>query len=56
MESVINLCTTRHLKFRMKVYTSAFYNTIIYGSEEDSQRYLAHVTAQVKNLRAQEES
>ena len=55
MESVINLCTTRHLKFRMKVYTSAFYNTIIYGSEEDSQRYLAHVTAQVKNLRAQEE-
>merc|ERR1711991_76398 len=55
MESVVNLCTTRHLRFRMKLYVSAFYTTMIYGSEDDSQRYLTHVCKQVENLRAQEE-
>lgn len=55
MESVVNLCTTRHLKFRMKLYVTAFYNTMVYGSEDDSQRYLAHIVQQVENLRSQEE-
>ena len=39
----------------MKLYVTAFYNTMVYGSEDDSQRYLAHIVQQVENLRSQEE-
>ena len=47
MESVVNLCTTKHLKFRMKLYTTCLYTAISSGSNDDSQRVLDHIS---KNL------
>lgn len=55
MESIVNLCTTRHLKFRMKLYLTALYTVLVYGADGDSDRYLEHIIGQIKALRAQEE-
>ena len=55
MESVINLCTARHLKFRMKVYASAYYATLVQGTTDESAKLLGHATNQVKEMREREE-
>ena len=55
MESVINLCTARHLKFRMKLYVSAYYATLVQGSSDESRKLLAHAEKQVRELREREE-
>lgn len=55
MESIINLCTARHLKFRMKLYISAYYATLVQGTNEESQCILKHAAQQVKDLRDREE-
>ena len=55
MEAVVNLCTCRHLKFRMKLYTTAFYSTMTSSSNDDSQRLLDKFDTELKDLRDREE-
>ncbi len=55
MESVVNLCTTKHLKFRMKLYTTALYTTLAAGSNDDSQRVLSKIEQGLAELRDREE-
>ena len=55
MESVINLCTTRHINFRMKLYALAIYAIIGGGGNVDeAQAVLDHAVTEVKLLRERE--
>jgi hypothetical protein len=57
METVINLCTTRHIIFRMKLYTSAFYGALTQGGSlaEEAEYILNQATKQLLELRQREE-
>lgn len=57
METVINLCTTRHITLRMKLYTTAFYGALTQGGAlaEEAGHILNHATKQVLELREREE-
>jgi len=50
MESVINLCTVRHLKFRLKLYSSALYTMLAQGMLPEARNVLQHLTQEVTNL------
>jgi len=54
MEAVVNLCTCRHLKFRMKLYTTAFYSTMVGSSSDDSKRMLDKIGKELNELRDRE--
>ena len=55
MESVINLCTARHILFRMKLYAGAFYAALTQGTTDSAAAIVAHVAQQLKELRQREE-
>lgn len=55
MEEVINLCTARHMAFRMKLYIGAFYATITQGTSSNAATIVSHVSQQLKELRTREE-
>jgi hypothetical protein len=55
MEEVINLCTARHVCFRMKLYIGAFYATITQGTSSNASAIVSHVSQQLKELRSREE-
>jgi len=55
MESVINLCTVRHMKFRMKLYLTAFYSTLSQGSVDEAGAIFQHTTKQCMELKEREE-
>ncbi len=54
MEAVVNLCTCRHLKFRMKLYVTAFYSTLAAGSNDDSSRLLEKIARELNDLKDRE--
>ena len=51
MEAVINLCTVRHMQFRMKIYSSVFYATLAYGVTDEAAAILQHATQQVQRAK-----
>jgi hypothetical protein len=55
MENIINLCTIRHIKFRMKLFSSIFYGSLSAGFLDESTGILEHATKEIKNLREREE-
>lgn len=55
MESIITLCTVRHLKFRMKLYNTAFIAVMSHGSLKEAKVVLTHTTALVSELKTREE-
>jgi hypothetical protein len=55
MEAVINLCTVRHMKFRMKMYSSVFYSALAHSVVDDAAGLLEHTKKQVFELREREE-
>eukprot|EP01040_Poterioochromonas_malhamensis_P010108 gene10108-10988_t len=55
MEHVINLCTIRHVNFRMKLYASIFYGALSQGFLQESTGILDHATKEIQNLREREE-
>eukprot|EP01038_Epipyxis_sp_PR26KG_P008870 gene8870-11964_t len=55
MEAVINLCTIRHMKFRMKIYASVFYASLTQGSIDEATSVMDHISRQVRELREREE-
>lgn len=55
MNSVINLCTPRHLNFRMKMYSSVFLAAVTQDTADMATVILNHATAAVSELRAREE-
>lgn len=55
MESVINLCTVRHIKFRMKLYSSVFYALLVQGVLDQATAVYEHADRQAKQLREREE-
>lgn len=55
MESVINLSTVRHLKFRMKLYSSIFYSSLSHGITDEAKTILDRAIKEVKMLREKEE-
>ena len=38
LESVINLCTARHLSTRMKLYAAAFYGSLTQGKKNEIRK------------------
>ena len=55
MDSVINLSTTRHLKFRMKIYTSSYLAFISQGLSDQAKSLLSRINMICKALRDREE-
>ena len=55
MESIITLCTVRHLKFRMKIYNTAFNAMMSHGSVREADIVLSHTTTVVMELKMREE-
>lgn len=55
MESIINLCTSRHMKLRMKLYSTAFYALLTQGTSDEAAAILFHATTQFKELKEREE-
>ena len=56
VESIINLCTVKHLTFRCKLYATTFYAIVAgNGSIEEGQRLLEHASKEVQLLREREE-
>jgi len=55
MEAVINLCTVRHMKFRMKMYSSTFYSALAHGVTDEATAVLEHTRKQVFELKEREE-
>lgn len=55
MNSVINLCTPRHLNFRMKMYSSVFLAAVTQDTSDMATVVLNHAGAAVKELRTREE-
>lgn len=50
MESVINLCTVRHMTFRLKLYSSALSTMLGQGMLLEAKNVLKHATQEVNNL------
>ena len=55
MESVINLCTIRHVNFRMKLYSSMFYCALSQGNFDQAQGVWDHCLKEIKELIEREE-
>lgn len=55
MEAVINLCTIRHMNFRMKLYSSMFYAALSQGQQDQAQAVLQHCEKEIKELKEREE-
>lgn len=56
IESIINLCSYRHLPFRMKLYSTAYYALLTQGSTVDTAAsVLYHAINQLQELRDREE-
>lgn len=55
MEAVINLCTVRHMKFRMKMYSAIFYSALAHSVTDQAAGVLAHTKRQVAELKEREE-
>jgi hypothetical protein len=55
MEAVINLCTVRHMKFRMKMYASVFYSALANSVIDEAAAALEHARKQVAELKEREE-
>ena len=55
MEAVINLCTVRHMKFRMKLYSSVFYSALAHSATDEAAGLLEHTRKQVAELKDREE-
>ena len=55
MDAVINLCTTRHLKFKMKICSAAFSSLVTHGSTEEVYSLLQYIKLKVAELREREE-
>ena len=56
MESIINLCTVKHLKLRLKLYVSALYSVLVNsGSPEEVNSILIHVDEQYRELKERED-
>ena len=55
MESVINLCTVRHMQFRMKLYGTAFYSALGQGTIDEAAAILQHASNQCNELKTREE-
>jgi hypothetical protein len=55
MDAVINLCTTRHLNFRMKICSSAFSSLVTHSSHEEVYSFVQYVRRAVAQLRVREE-
>jgi hypothetical protein len=55
MEAVINLCTVRHMKFRMKMYSSVFYSALAHSVTDEAAGVLEHAKRQVAELKEREE-
>ena len=55
MDAVINLCTTRHLNFRMKICSAAFSAMVTHSSYEEVFSFVQYVTLKVSELRQREE-
>lgn len=54
MEAVINLCTVRHMHFRMKLYASIFYSVLVQGSTDEAQAIWDHCQKQITELKERE--
>lgn len=55
MEAVINLCTIRHMNFRMKLYSSMFYCALSQGNLDQAQGTWDHCQKEIKELIEREE-
>lgn len=55
MEAVINLCTVRHMKFRMKMYAAIFYSALAHSVTDQAAGVLEHTKRQVAELKEREE-
>lgn len=55
MESVINLCTTKHIAFRRKLYSSIFYASLFQGNNDEALAIFEHTQRQVLDLKEREE-
>lgn len=55
INSVINLCTPRHLNFRMKMYSSVFLAAVTQDTSDMAAAVLNHCVTAVKQLRTREE-
>jgi hypothetical protein len=54
IEDVINLCTWRHLQFRMKLYNTAFYGALTQLGVKEAQNILNQLKRQYAELRERE--
>ena len=54
LDSTINLCTVRHMKFRMKIYTTAFYSVLVQGSLDEANAIIARTNKQYLELKERE--
>lgn len=54
MESVINLCTTRHLQFRLKLYVTAFCAALAQNKCDEAENIYQRGVKEVKNLHERE--
>ena len=55
MDSVINLCTSRHLPFKMKVCSGAFSALLTYANTQECEASVSYIRKKVEELRAREE-
>ena len=55
LDTVINLCTVRHMHFRMKIYTTAFYSVATHRSINQAREILNHSSTQLAELIEREE-
>ena len=55
MDSIINLCTVRHMQFRLKLYTTAFYSALTQGSMDEAAAIFQYATSQCTELKEREE-
>lgn len=55
MDAVINLCTARHLKFKLKLISTALSALFTYGTMDEVNAVIYYVSSNVSQLRAREE-
>jgi hypothetical protein len=55
MDRVINLCTSKHLAFRMKLYTTVFYGSLFGIGQREAENVVNHLKSQLNDIRAKEE-
>ena len=55
MDTVINLCTARHMQLRMKLYISAFYSAAVHNTLDQAESILDALNKQLTELIEREE-